>query len=1165
MTKRAVTLDDKYTQAGGRVFMSAIQALVRLPIEQARRDRADGIKTAGFVSGYRGSPLGTYDAALWAAPKLLADHDITFLPGLNEELAASSARGTQELDWLGRSEHQGIFALWYGKGVGTDRAMEALKLGNLEGAAALGGVLVVSGDDHGGKSSASAHQSEHALIAAMIPVLYPANPAEIIEYGLAGWAMSRFSGAYIALKCVTDTLDFSASVALPDPAMRFVHPALAPLPGGLHLAQLRSPLAQEALAVMHRPLAVQAFVRANGLDRTVLDSTQRALSIVAAGKVYLDVRQALDDLGLDTNACSALGIRLYKPALVWPIEPVGITEFIRDSREILVVEEKRPVIEDQVSALLCRDPQQPRARLSGKLDPDGQPLLSAVGELTPETVRRALVRRLDALGLLDETVRRTAAALDSSAVRAVALAATPHVRPPYYCSGCPHNTSTRLPDGSIALSAVGCHGLAAFMPERRTLMPMPMGGDGMPWVAAGPFVDTPHIFQNMGDGTYAHSGILSIRAAVAAGSAMTFKILYNDAVAMTGGQPVEGAPSPVEIVRQLVAERVSPVVIVTDEPEAFAGVNAPPSGVAVHHRDELDLVQRRLREIKGVSGLVYVQTCAAEKRRRRKRGLYPDPDKRVIINPAVCEGCGDCSVQSNCLSIQPLDTEFGRKRIIDQSSCNKDFSCLKGFCPSFVTVEGASLRKSDRLADPALLALINTLPEPAIADASTPYSMLVTGIGGTGVLTVGAVIAMAAHLDGKACTVMDQTGMAQKGGAVTSHVRIAASPDQLHTARLDTGMTDLLVACDMVVAASGNVLRTIKPGVTRALLNTDITPTGAFQTNRDIEVSPDGLASVIEAALGGPAMHLRATDLAKTLAGDSIAANFLMVGYALQKGLLPVSLAALQDAIVLNGANAKGNLATLGLGRLAAHAPAQFATLLPDPDATGIPAAIDDLVESRARLLTDYQNAAYAAAYRRSIADLQQRVAVRGVAGSEAFVHAAANTLGRIMAYKDEYEVARLHTQAAFAATVAAQFGGDVKLRFHLAPPLLTRRDPASGRPRKLSFGEWILPVFRLLKAGRRLRGTWLDPFGWSQERRQERALVESYRELVIDAAGRLTDANLTAAIDLAAAAGDIRGFGPVKLAALEEYARLLPELVRRLEPGDAAKKEAADATLQNA
>lgn len=1150
MTKRVVTLDDKYAQEGGRVFMSAIQALVRLPLEQARRDRADGLKTAGFISGYRGSPLGTYDAALWAVPKLLAEHDITFLPGLNEELAASSARGTQELAWLGRSAHEGVFALWYGKGVGTDRAMEALKLGNLEGAAARGGVLVVTGDDHGGKSSASAHQSEHALIAAMIPILYPADPGEIIEYGLAGWAMSRFSGAYVALKCVTDTLDYSASVALPDPSRRFVIPDIVSPPGGRNLAQLRSPLAQEALAVTARPLAVHAFAKANGLDRIVLDSGLRNLSIVAAGKVYLDVRQALDDLGLTADACAALGIRLYKPALVWPMEPVGITEFMAGSREVLVVEEKRPVIEDQIAVLLCRDPSQARPHLSGKLDGEGKPLLSAAGELSPESVRQALVRRLDALGVLGDAIRERAAALDALSNRAEGVTATGHVRPPYYCSGCPHSTGTRLPDGSIALSAVGCHGLAAFMPERRTLMPMPMGGDGMPWVAAGPFVDTPHIFQNMGDGTYAHSGILSIRAAVAAGSAMTFKILYNDAVAMTGGQPVEGAPSPVEIVRQLLAERVSPVVIVTDQPADFTGANAPPAGVAVHHRDNLDQVQRRLREVTGVSGLVYVQTCAAEKRRRRKRGTYPDPDKRILINPAVCEGCGDCSVQSNCLSIQPLQTEFGRKRMIDQSSCNKDFSCLKGFCPSFVTVEGARMKKSDRLDDPALLSSIASLPEPAVAGGSVPYSILVTGIGGTGVLTVGAVIAMAAHLDGKACTVLDQTGMAQKGGAVTSHVRVAAASDQLFTARLDTGMTDLLVACDMVVAAGRNVLRTVKPGVTHALLNADVTPTGAFQTNRDIDLAPEELAAQIDAAIGGEALRLRATDLAKILVGDSIGANFLMVGYVLQKGLLPVSLRALREAILVNGANAAGNLAVLDLGRLAAQSPELLNALLPAKDTARVPSGIDDLVESRERLLTAYQDAGYAEDYRRFVADIRRTVAARGVEGSDVFVHTAANALGRIMAYKDEYEVARLHTETAFSANIASQFTGDIRLRFHLAPPLLSRRDPATGRPRKLEFGAWIVPLFKLLKAGRLLRGTMLDPFGWSSERRAERALVGTYRALVADAGSRLTAANLDAAVELAGAVLQVRGFGPVKHAALADYARRLPGLVDALEPG---------------
>lgn len=1142
MTKTIISLDDKYLQDGGRVFMSSIQALVRLPLDQARRDRAAGRKSAGFISGYRGSPIGTYDAALWSAATLLDAQDIRFLPALNEELAASSVRGTQELGWFGTSRHQGVFALWYAKGVGADRGMEALKLGNLEGSVPDGGVLVVIGDDHGGKSSASAHQSEHTMIAAMIPMLYPANAAEIIDYGLIGWEMSRYSGLYVSLKCVTDTLDHSASVTLPDPLRPFVHPPGFKVPAeGLGLRQMRMPLAQEDWAVNRRIPAAQAFARANGIDRVVIDGERRTLSIVAAGKVYLDVRQALDDLGLDEARCAALGVRLYKPGMIWPLEPEGLTDFARGSRELFVIEEKRPVMEEQIAAALFALPERPV--LTGKRDGAGQPLLSAVGELSPGSVRAAIFARLDALGLVDDAIAARFRGFTDASARAAQRAAATRIRPAFFCSGCPHNSGTRLPEGSMAISAVGCHGLAAFIPERRTMMPMPMGGDGMPWVSVGPLVDMPHIFQNMGDGTYAHSGILSIRAAVAAGARMTFKILYNDAVAMTGGQPVEGSPTPLDIVRQLVAERVSPVVIVTDEPEDFTGANRPEADIRVLHRDRLDEVQRELREVDGVSAIVYVQTCAAEKRRRRKRGTFPDPDRRVFINPAVCEGCGDCSVQSNCMSLLPLETEFGRKRQIDQSSCNKDYSCLKGFCPSFVTVSGAKIAKRGDAGSSRYDALIAALPMPAVAGEGAIYDVLVTGIGGTGVLTVGAVLGMAAHIEGKGCTVMDQTGMAQKGGAVTSHLRVGPKQDAIFAPRLDVAMTDLILGCDMVVAAYPDVLKTVKVGVTRALLNGDVAPTGEFQTNRDLDLGADRLEGTIRDALDGGEMHvIGATRLATALTGDSIATNFLMVGYALQKGLLPVSLDALEQAVRLNGANVASNLRTIALGRLFAERPDVFEV---DDRAARMAAqlaTVDGVVASRVALLTRYQDAAYAARYRGFVEDIAAVVA--DVPGSEAFVRSVALTLARLMAYKDEYEVARLHTDPEFRAALSAQFEDGHKLAFHLAPPLLSRTDKRTGRPAKIQFGAWVQPLFGVLRRMKRLRGTVFDPFGRTRERRHERASIEDYRALIESIASRLTPDTLAAAVVLADAASDIRGYGPVKQASAEAYAARLPGLV---------------------
>jgi indolepyruvate ferredoxin oxidoreductase len=723
------------------------------------------------------------------------------------------------------------------------------------------------------------------------------------------------------------------------------------------------------------------------------------------------------------------------------------------------------------------------------------------------------------------------------------------IRPAYYCSGCPHNTGTRLPDGSMAISAVGCHGLAAFMPERRTLMPMPMGGDGMPWVSVGPLVDTRHIFQNMGDGTYAHSGILSIRAAVAAGANMTFKILHNDAVAMTGGQPVEGAPTPLDIVRQLLAERVSPVVIVTDQPADFEGTERPPGGVRVWHRDRLDEVQRMLRERKGVSGLVYVQTCAAEKRRRRKRGTFPDPDRRVFINAAVCEGCGDCSAQSNCVSIQPLETEFGRKRVIDQSSCNKDYSCLKGFCPSFVTVEGAKIAKRGMASSTRFDELIATLPAPRIAGEGRIYNVIITGIGGTGVVTIGAVIGMAAHIEGKGCIVMDQTGMAQKGGAVTSHLRVGPRQDGIYTARLDVAMADLIIGCDMIVASYFDVLKTIKPGVTSAVLNTDVTPSGEFQTNQNLDLGADHLLAIIREALaGGESFMLRATHLAAVLTGDSIATNFIMVGYALQKGLLPISLPALEQAIALNGANAQSNLRTLTLGRLAAHRPDAFVQSDPTAEISERLATVAGVLASRAVLLTRYQNRAYADRYLRFVDEIAACVAARNLPEGTALVRTVALTLARLMAYKDEYEVARLQTDPVFRQALAAQFEGDYKLNFHLAPPFMARTDRSSGRPRKIRFGSSLRLLFGVLRNMKGLRGTPFDPFGYTHERRQERALIKEYCSLIRGIVQRLEPHSLQQAIKLAEAAADIRGYGPVKQASIAAYRARLPALVAALE-----------------
>ena len=1126
-----VSLEDKYTLQSGRIYLTGIQALVRLPLMQRARDRAAGLTTAGFISGYRGSPLGGYDSALWQAKALLEQYDIRFQPGLNEDLAATAVWGSQQVGLFPGAKVDGVFGIWYGKGPGVDRSLDALRHANWAGTSSHGGVLAIAGDDHGAQSTTTAYQCEQAFEAAMIPVLNPATVQDLLDLGLFGFALSRFSGCWAAFKVGSEVADSSASVYV-DPlrAAAIVPSDFAPPPGGLHIRWPQGAMdwAVEQERRLHGPKldAVRAFARANAVDRVAIDTNAPRLGIITSGKAYLDVRQALAELGIGEQRAAELGIRVHKVGLTWPLEPQGALAFADGPKDILVVEEKRAFVEPQLTRLLYNMDAARRPSVAGKTDETGAALLPSTGELTPTVVARAIVARLKRLGDVPQDCAERLLLLESFERPAPPVSAIQ--RTPFFCSGCPHNTSTRVPEGSRAMAGIGCHSMALFMPDRHTTTLTHMGGEGANWIGQAPFTSEAHIFQNLGDGTYAHSGLMAIRAAAAAGVNITYKVLYNDAVAMTGGQPVEGAMTVPQIAQQVVAEGARRVVVVADEPGKYPERAGFPTGVSVRHRDDLDTVQRELREVPGLTVLIYDQTCAAEKRRRRKRGRLPDPPERVFINDAVCEGCGDCSVKSNCIAVQPLETGLGRKRRIDQSSCNKDFSCLKGFCPSFVTVRGATLRKAGALG--ANDALFAQLPEPKAPALDRPYGILVTGVGGTGVVTLGALIGMAAHLEGKGCTVLDISGLAQKNGAVVSHVRLAPQPEELHAVRIAAGGADLLLACDAVVAASPAALPRLRASATKAVINSHAAPTAAFIFRPDIDFETAKMLQAIRSATAG-AHLVDASGLAAALMGDTIAANLFMLGYALQKGLVPLSAAAITRAIELNGVTVDANKQSFAWGRLAAHDHAQIDALLRrvlHDEAPTEPEGLDALVEHRAVLLIKYQNAAYAQRYRNVVRAVRIAEA-KSAPGFSGLGEAVARNLFTLMAYKDEYEVARLYSDGAFLKRLQRQFDGDFTLQYHLAPPLLVSRDRATGELKTRAFGPWMGRMFELLARLRPLRGTPFDIFGYTAERRMERRLIADYEALLRELSASLNPGNHALAVEIAALPAKIRGFGHVK------------------------------------
>ena len=1142
MSLAAVSLDDKYAAWTGEVYMTGTQALVRLPMMQHLRDKAAGFDTACLISGYRGSPLGNFDRALWQAQRFLESHDVLFQPGVNEDMAATALWGTQQVGLFPGAKHDGVFAIWYGKGPGVDRTMDVFKHANNAGTAPCGGVLALAGDDHVCASSTTAHQSEFDFMSAAMPVLNPAGVQEFLDYGLHGWALSRYAGLWVGFICIAETVDSSAIVSVDPHRVAVVTPDDHALPeGGLNIRLPDTPLDQEERLLEHKLDAARAYGRANRLDRTVIDGPGRRLGIVTTGKSYLDVRQALDDLAIDEAEARRLGIALYKVGMSWPLEPEGIRRFAGGLDEIVVVEEKRGFIENQIKELLYNLPASARPRVIGKCDEQGRPLLRASGELDPGNVALTLYRRLERFGSdpgMDARISFLRARwAESGGAEPAAIE-----RVPYFCSGCPHNSSTKVPEGSRALAGIGCHYMAQWM-DRETATFTHMGGEGASWIGQAPFTETPHVFQNIGDGTYFHSGILAIRAAVAANVNMTYKILYNDAVAMTGGQPMDGPLSVQRVTRQIQAEGVGRIAVVTDQPEKYPFDGQFADGVTIHHRDELDRVQRELREWEGVSAIVYDQMCATEKRRRRKRGLLEDPDWRVIINPDVCEGCGDCGVQSNCLSVMPLETAFGRKRTIDQSACNKDFSCLKGFCPSFVLVKGG--RRHARKPSGANDALIAALPEPARPSCTEPYGILLAGVGGTGIVTLGALLGTAARLEGKGATVLDKAGLAQKYGAVTSHVRIAARPEDLHAVRIAVGGASLLLGVDLVVAASREAVTRLAPGSSHAVVNGGATPTGDFTRAPDLAFPGDQLQRVIAEAAGGIDV-VDATRLATALIGDAVYANLFLLGVAYQRGLVPLGRDALEQAIALNGVAVEANIRAFRWGRATAHDPGAVAAAVAETGTARqqpLPEGLDALIERCAGDLRAYQNSAYAARYRALVARAREAERAR-TPGRKGLGEAVARASHKLLAYKDEYEVARLYTDGRFRRQVAAQFEGGIGLRFSLAPPLFARRDPETGHLKKQLFGPWMLPAFRLLAAFKGLRGTALDPFGYTAERRRERALIGEYEATVAALVAGLDSDNHALAVEIAEVPLAMRGFGHVKEAniacAKEREAELL-------------------------
>ncbi|MET1411160.1 indolepyruvate ferredoxin oxidoreductase family protein [Roseibium sp. HPY-6] len=1160
-----VSLEDKYVATEGRVYLTGIQALVRLALDRARLDRDAGLKAGGFISGYRGSPLAGYDTELMRAQRHLDTHDVVFKPGVNEELGATAVWGSQKLrgeGGVGRpTDYDGVFGIWYGKAPGVDRAGDVLRQANASGTDRNGGVLALAGDDHLAKSSILPAQSEFFFEHAEIPVLNPSDIQDVLDFGLHGLEMSRFTSLWTALICVADTMDASATIDISGDRLRLMRP----LEGDPRKdyrqnrdLMLGNRLETERLVRDLRIPAAHNYVRTNGLDRVTYGTRGQAkLGIVTSGKAYRDLLQALNLMGITEDLAKSIGLAVYKVAMTWPLEPLGLREFARGTERLLVVEHKRAFMESQIKEISYHWPDMSRPEIWGKRRPDGKPFLSDVLELSVAELIKGLMAWLP-----QEVVSQDMGAVADRMTKQVMWAqghAERAARIPYFCSGCPHSTSTKTPEGSRSMPGIGCHAMTE-MAGRTTEGQIAMGGEGVLWVGQEPFSDDSHVFANVGDGTYFHSGILAIRQALASNVPITYKILYNDAVAMTGGQKVDGLLTVPQITRQLEAEGVERIAIVSENPENYGSWTPVAKGTKIHHRDELMDVQEDLQTFKGVSVIVYDQTCAAEKRRRRKRGQFPDPDKRLFINERVCEGCGDCSVQSNCLSVEPLATPFGEKRVINQSSCNKDFSCIKGFCPSFVEIDGAALRKPKK-AEIDIDVLADALTDPVLPSLERTQNTLVAGIGGMGVTTISAVLAMAAHIDGKQASTLDMTGLAQKGGPVTSHVRFAASDRSIEGPRVPTASLDLLIASDMVVATNADQLALARRGHTVTVANTKVAPTAEFVLKQTLSFDEKRMDTALREA-SGTYVSMNAADIAEKLLGDAIFANMLLVGMAYQSGALPVSDHALETALQLNGAAVANNIKAFRAGRVLVAQPDKLLSALPAAEAQPT-FTLEEKIAFNEEELTRYQDTDYAAGYRDLVEKVKSADTLHGP-GTMRLTQTVADMLFKVMAYKDEYEVARLYSSPDFKEKVSQRFQDPKRIKVHLAPPLLAhRKDPKTGRPEKIAFGPWIFQAFGLLAKFKGVRGKWYDPFGRTAERTAERALIRQYKSDIAEILNRLPDGNYGLLVELARVPDLVRGFGPVKEANLKKAFDKRDLLLKQLNKTDSSGGDREAATSQ--